>query len=239
MPEPVTVLTAQAGFDVTGMTTNNEGVTPLPVRFTGRWGNHSRLSYDNAVCWHVLLGGDTGAQAAAAAARHRLAGFASLHMTPPGWLHVTVLWAGTAETVTQDDMSRVLTTAQAKLAGTAPVTVTLQHVLYHPEAIALSVAPRSALAPVLVAAQTATREALGPDTTGGEEAGWVPHVTLCYCTAEQPTAPVIAKLGETIPPCEVTIGELSLVVQDGPEDEWNWRVVGHARLLGGMNAPGA
>ena len=34
-------------------------------------------------------------------------------------------------------------------------------------------------------------------------------------------------------PFEVTIGEMSLVVQDGPEDLWNWRVAGSARLLGG------
>jgi len=207
-------------------------VSPLPTRFTGRWDNHSRPSYEDTVCWHLLLGGNAAVQAAAAVARQRLAGFTGLHMTPPQWLHVTVLRAGTADLVTQDDMSQMLARAQARLARTAPVTVTLQRVFYHPEAIALSVSPGSALAPVLAAARTATREVLGADAGDSDRDEWVPHLTLCYSTAEQPAAPVIAELGKTLPPCEVTIGEMSLVVQDGAEDQWNWRVAGSASLLG-------
>jgi 2'-5' RNA ligase len=158
-------------------------------------------------------------------------------MTPPEWLHVTILRAGTADTMTQNDMSRMLARAQAELTRTAPVTVTLQRVFYHPEAIVLGVSPGSALAPVLAAARTATREVRGSDAAEDNE--FAPHLTLCYSTEEQPAAPVIAELGKTIPPCEVTIGELSLVVQDGPEDQWNWRVAGSARLLGGLDASGA
>jgi 2'-5' RNA ligase len=213
-------------------------MSPLPVRFTGRWGNQSRLSYDDAVCWHVLLGGDAAVRAAAATARQRLARFAGLHMTPREWLHVTVLRAGTAGTVTRGDMGRMLARAQACLAGTAPVTVTLERVLYHPEAIVLGVSPGLALAPVLAAARTATREVLGADAGDVEGSGFVPHMTLCYSTAEQPAAPVITELGRALPPCEVTIGELSLVVQEGPEDGWNWRVAGTVQLLGGTGAPG-
>jgi 2'-5' RNA ligase len=213
-------------------------VSPLPTRFTGRWDNHSRPSYEDTVCWHLLLGGNAAVQAAAAVARQRLAGFTGLHMTPPQWLHVTVLRAGTAELVTQDDMSQMLARAQAHLARTAPVTVTLQRVFYHPEAIVLSLSPGSALAPVLAAARTATREVLGADAGDSDRDEWVPHLTLCYSTAEQPAAPVIAELGKTLPPCEVTIGEMSLVVQDGAEDQWNWRVAGSARLLGVPGSPG-
>ncbi len=213
-------------------------MSPLPVRFTGRWDNPSRPSYDDAVCWHLLLGGHTAVRTAAAAAQQRLARFTGLHMTPPQWLHVTVLRAGTAGLVTQDDMSRMLARAQAELARTAPVAVTLQRVFYHPEAIALSVSPRSALAPVLSAARTATHEVLGANAGDGEEEEWLPHLTLCYSTADQPAAPVIAELGKSIPACEATIDEVSLVVQDGSEDQWNWRVTGRARLLGGQGAPG-
>jgi 2'-5' RNA ligase len=214
-------------------------MSPLPVRFTGRWDNPSRPSYEDAVCWHLLLGGDAAVQATAAVARQRLAGFAGLHMTPSEWLHVTVLRVGRADLVTQDDMSRMVARARAHLARTAPVTVTLERVFYHPEAIALSVSHGSALAPVLAAARTATREVLGADAGDIEGNEWVPHMTLCYSTAEQPAAPVIAELGKTLPPCEVTIGEMSLVVQDGPEDQWNWRVAGNARLLADPGASGA
>jgi 2'-5' RNA ligase len=159
-------------------------------------------------------------------------------MTPPEWLHVTILRAGTADQVTRDDMSSMLARAQTELAGTAPVTVTLERVFYHPEAIVLSVSPGSVLAPVFDAARTATREVLGAgagDVEGGE---FTPHMTLAYSAAEQPAGPVIAELGSTLPPCEVTIREVSLVVQDGPEAQWNWRVAGSVRLLGGLGSPG-
>ena len=63
-------------------------------------------------------------------------------MTPPQWLHVTVLRVGTGDLVTQGEMSRMLARSQAELTPTAPITVTLQRVIYHPEAIALSVSPR-------------------------------------------------------------------------------------------------
>jgi 2'-5' RNA ligase len=211
-------------------------MSPLPVRFTGRWDNPSRPSYENAVCWHLLLGGNAAVRATAETARQRLSRFTGLHMTPPQWLHVTVLRAGNADRVTEDDMSSMLATAQADLARAAPVTVTLQHVFYHPEAIALRVSPGTALAPVLAAARTATREVLGADAGDGDD--WVPHMTLCYSTTEQPAAPVIASLGKTLPACEVTVGEMSLVVQDGAEDQWNWRVAGTTRLLGAPAASG-
>jgi 2'-5' RNA ligase len=203
----------------------------LPVRFSGRWEDgRSRTSYEDAVCWHLLLGADTGVRAMAEDAQRRLARFPGLHMTPARWLHVTVLRAGTSALVTPSGMDAMLATAQAALGETAPVSVTLRRVLYHPEAVALGVSPRLALAPVLEAARAATREVLGADP--GNEEEWVPHLTLCYSTAEQPAAPVIAELGTALPSCGVVIGTLSLVVQEGPEDLWNWRVAGNVRLLG-------
>lgn len=207
-------------------------MSPLPERLTGRWDNPFRQSYDDTVCWHLLLGRDPAVQAAAAVARQRLAGLPGLHMTPPEWLHVTVQRVGTKDLVTLDDRNRMLARAQDCLAQTAPVTVTLQRVFYHPEAITLSVSPRSALSPVLEAARTATRKVLRTDPSDGEGDEWVPHLTLCYSTTEQPAAPVIDALGTTLPAYEVTITEMSLVVQDGPEDLWNWQVAGSARLLG-------
>lgn len=212
-------------------------MSPLPTRFTGRWNNPSRPSYDDAVCWHLLLGGHAAVRTAATAAQQRLARFPGLHMTPPQWLHVTVLRVGAKGLIAQDDMNRMLARAQAELARTPPVAVTLQRVFYHPEAIVLGVAPGSALAPVLAAARTATHEVLGVSVGDGEADEWLPHLTLCYSTDEQPAAPVIAELGKAIQPCEATIDEVSLVVQDGSEEQWNWRVAGSARLLGGQSAP--
>jgi 2'-5' RNA ligase len=119
----------------------------------------------------------------------------------------------------------MITRAQAALARTPPVTVTLRRLLYHPEAIALSVSPASALAPILAAAHAATRGVPGADAAEDDrEEEWAPHLTLCYSTTEQPAAPVIAALGKTLSAREVTIREMSLVVQQGPEPLWNWRI---------------
>ena len=77
-------------------------MSPLPAQFTDRWGGHpARPSYEDSVCWHLLLGGHAGVQAAAADAQQRLARFSGLHMTPRRWLHVTVLRAGPADRVSR------------------------------------------------------------------------------------------------------------------------------------------
>jgi hypothetical protein len=100
-----------------------------------------------------------------------------------------------------------------------------------PEGIALAVSPASALSPVLAAAQAATCAATGTCGSAGDEASALPpHLTVCYSTGEQPAAPVIAELGKAIPACKVTIDRLSLVVQNGPEQVWDWRVAGTALL---------
>jgi hypothetical protein len=101
-------------------------------------------------------------------------------------------------------------------------------------AIALAISPASALSPVLAAAQAATREVTG--TSGSAEASALPpHLTVCYSTGDRPAAPVIAEFGKAIPACEVTIDRLSLVVQNGPEQLWDWRVAGTAPLGGDGN----
>jgi 2'-5' RNA ligase len=214
-------------------------MSPLPVQFTDRWGGRrGGLSYEDGVCWHLLLGSHPGVRAVVAGAQQRLARFGGMHMTPARWLHVTVLLAGPAAAITRDDMDEMLARARAALAGTPPVTVTLGRVLYYPEGIALGISPASALSPVLAAAQAATRVVTG--TSGSTEdlaSAWIPHLTVCYSTGEQPAAPVIAELGKAIPGCEVTIDQLSLVVQNGPEQLWDWRVAGTARL-GGNSSPG-
>ena len=214
-------------------------MSPLPAQFTDRWGDRREgLSYEDSVCWHLLLGSDARVRTAAADAQRRLARFGGMHMTPVRWLHVTVLLAGPAAAITRDDIGEMLARARAHLAGTTPVTVTLGRFLYSREGIALAVSPASALSPVLAAARAATREVTGTSGSAGDVASaLMPHLTICYSTGEQAAAPVIAELGKAIPRCEVTIDRLSLVVQNGAEQLWDWQVAGTARL-GGRNGLG-
>jgi 2'-5' RNA ligase len=209
-------------------------MSPLPAQFTSRWdGQRDKPSYEDSVCWHILLGADPGVRAVVTEARQRLAPFGGFHMTPERWLHITVLLAGPAADITPGQRGIMLASAGNALSGTAPVTVTLDRVFYHPEAIALGVSPASALTPLLGAAQAATREATGK-TGGTDDPGtaWTPHLTICYSTGKQPAAPVIAALGKRLPACEVTIRRLTLVVQNGAEDLWDWHIAGTIDLPG-------
>ena len=213
-------------------------MSPLPREFVNHWRERpGEQSFEDALVWHVLLGEQAAVRTVAAGARQRLAGFGSLHWTPLRWLHLTVQLAGPAAGIGQDVRQEMVARASARLATTAPVTVTFSQVYYHPEAIVLVASPAGALTPVLEAAQAATREVTGardvPGRPGGDSA-WVPHLTLCYSTGEQSAAPVIAALGTTLPPCQVTIDRLSLVLQNGPEQLWDWQRVGDAHLLGGQ-----
>jgi hypothetical protein len=95
----------------------------------------------------------------------------------------------------------------------------------------LGVQPDGALGPVMHAARTATQTVLGRDgiTTSGSGA-WIPHMTLCYSTAQQAAKPLIDAVGLKMPDCDVTIKALTLVTQWGPERDWNWEPFGTATL---------
>ncbi|MBO0777123.1 MAG: 2'-5' RNA ligase family protein [Actinobacteria bacterium] len=209
-------------------------MSPLPAKFTSRWGGQREApSYADSVCWHILLGADPGVRAVVAEARQRLAPFGGFHMTPERWLHVTVLLAGPAADITPGQRSTMLARAGNALSGIAPVTVTLGRVFYHQQAIALGVSPAGALAPLLRAAQAATREVTGKGGAADDlGTAWIPHLTICYSTGEQPAAPVITALGTRLPAREVTISRLTLVVQNGAEDLWDWRIAGSVDLPG-------
>lgn len=207
-------------------------MTPLPDQFADRWSparERSRLSYQDAVCWHILLGADPGLRAVAEQTQQRLARTGNWHPTPARWLHVTVLRVGAAPDIPPGIRAVMIEKTRAALSGTVPPPVTVERVLYHPEAIALKVSRPAALAPLRDAVTAVTSEVTGTTPEPGETT-WTPHLTLAYSTGTQPAGPVIAEIGKTVPPCTVTVRRLSLVVQNGPENQWDWTVEGSVEL---------
>src|SRR5260370_262387 len=84
-------------------------MSPVPAQFTDRWGDRrTGASYQDCVCWHLLLGTHPAVRAAAAGAQQRLARFGGMYMTPARWLHVTVLRAGPAATITPHAMEHII-----------------------------------------------------------------------------------------------------------------------------------
>ena len=200
-------------------------MTTLPAQMINRWHDRAEPGPDEgALYWHMLMQDHPQVIDLARDAQQRLAAFPGLHMTPLERLHMTALHAGSAEQFSPDQLQHMIKTAAARLARTPAVTVTVGGFLYHPEAIMLAVKPRRALASIHDAAQAASRAVTdyhNPD----DSARWIPHITICYSTAEQAMAPIIAALGPQPRECQVQISTVSLVIQHGPERLWKWRTV--------------
>jgi hypothetical protein len=94
----------------------------------------------------------------------------------------------------------------------------------------LAVKPKRALASIHDAVQAATRAVTRGHDPDADSPPWIPHITLCYSTAEQAMALIIAALGPQPPECQIHISTVSLVIQHRPERLWDWRTVGTVYL---------
>jgi 2'-5' RNA ligase len=200
-------------------------MSPLPTQMIDRWEKRAEPKPgEGTIYWHILFQEQPQVRQLAQYAQTRLAHFSGLHMTPAKWLHMTTLIVGSTEQIPDGDIPKLTDEASRTLSEVPPITVSLGRVLYHPEAIMLGVVPEDALGPVFTALKSATKIVTGQ---GGlnEPTSWTPHITLCYSTSRQPAEPLIAALGRELPPCDITVDSVSLVIQDGPERLWHWSPV--------------
>jgi 2'-5' RNA ligase len=203
----------------------------LPQQMTDRWQDRPEPGPgQGTVYWHMLMRDHPEVADLASQARQRLSGFTGLHFTPLERLHMTTLMAGPAEEFSAGQLQQMIRTAGRLLADTPPVTVTLGRIGYHPEAIVLPVTPTAALTAIHETARTATARARGGSRQDGQPLDWAPHVTICYSTASQPAAPIIEALGLQLPSRGIQVSALSLVIQRGPERDWDWTTIGTIRL---------
>ena len=73
-------------------------VSPLPERLTGRWDNPFRQSYDDAVCWHLLLGGESPVLAAARTVTREVLGTDDRDGEEDEWApHLTLCYSTTGQ----------------------------------------------------------------------------------------------------------------------------------------------
>jgi 2'-5' RNA ligase len=207
-------------------------MSPFPEELINRWYSRpENIPGEGTAYWHILLGENCPLRTTIKAAQEQLSVFPGLHMTPLHRLHITTLIAGSADDIGNNGMAEMLTKSNSLLANVPPISITLDQLVFHPEAIALLVRPRAALIPILeaaIAATSAVRRGQGPRADFVK--AWIPHVTLCYSTARQPTEPIISALGTQLPGVTVIVEALSLVIQRGAERLWDWHHVGAARL---------
>jgi len=206
-------------------------MTALPVEMIDRWQHRADPAPgEGNVYWHMPMHHYPQVIDLARVARQRLAQFGGLHMTPLDRLHMTTMVAGPSASFSGDQLARMATTATDLLSTMPPVAVTLGRIFYHPEAIMLGASPAKALVPIRNAALAAARLVTGRDNFPDDPEPWVPHITICYSTAHQPAAPLVAALGQSLPRCQVRISALSLIVQNGPERHWDWSTIATIRL---------
>lgn len=206
-------------------------MTTLPAQMIDRWHNRAEPQPgEGAVYWHMLMKDHPQVVNLARDAQQRLSRFPGLHMTPLERLHMTALLAGPSDQFSQDQLRQMIKVASAMLADTPAITVTVGGILYHPEAILLAVKPRRALTPIHNVVKAATRAVAGDHNPDDTSAHWIPHVTVCYSTADQAMAPIAAALGSQPGECQVHIESVNLVIQHGPERLWDWRTVGAVHL---------
>jgi 2'-5' RNA ligase len=206
-------------------------MTTLPAQMTDRWHDREEPGPDEGdLYWHMLMKDHPQVVDLARDAQQRLTQFPGLHMTPLERLHMTAMIAGPADHFSQGQLQQMIKIASARLADTPAITVTVGGILYHPEAIMLAVKPKRALASIHDAVQAATRAVTRGHVPDGDSAAWIPHITVCYSTAEQAMAPISAALGPQTRECQIQISTVSLVIQHGPERLWDWRTVGAVYL---------
>ena len=203
----------------------------LPDEMIDRWQHRvDQAPGEGRVYWHMLVGHHPQVVDLARSAQQRLARFSGLHMTPLKWLHMTAHIAGPADEITSQQMDQMVETASRLLARTPPITVTLGKILYHPQAIMLAAEGADALIPVRDAVRSATHEVSGNHGRPGNQSPWTPHITICYSTSSQPAEPIISALGHELPSCELQINAISLVIQHGPERQWDWHPMATTRI---------
>lgn len=196
-------------------------MSPLPVQMEDHWSPHIGADPGRArIMWLMSVGDHPRVAELARLGQQRLKRLGGLDLVPRQWLHVTTLVAGFADEISRDQVDAMTDHARRLLARTAPITVTLGRILYHPRAIMLDAGPAENLEPVLRAVQEATRVASGRDGELYSEP-WIPHITLAYSNATGPAGPVIQALGRELPRQQTAIASVSLVSQT-PEQMWTW-----------------
>jgi 2'-5' RNA ligase len=205
-------------------------VRPPPTRMRDRWAGRPELPAGTAaVYWHVLLGDDPAVRAAAADVHHAVHDVAVLHRTPPEWLHMTLFLADVTDGVDHARLAEATSDVADGLRGLPPVEASVGRVRCIPEAIMLVVEPVSPLRELRERVRTSSGRAF-PGLRVPPTGTWIPHVTVAYSTADQPTAPIIDRLGDRAPTRRFTIDSVSLVVQSGPERSWIWEPAARVRL---------
>jgi hypothetical protein len=149
----------------------------------------------------------------------RMAHFPGLDPIPVRWLHLTTQGLGFTDEVSEEVVSAVVEGVRTRLADIAPIRLHVGPAVVDPEVVRLRVAPADALTPV----RSAIREAITTVTGSVDEPeGWNPHISVAYSNAEGPMAPITTVLADELPPVQVTVSDVQLILLGRDEHCYTW-----------------
>jgi 2'-5' RNA ligase superfamily len=135
--------------------------------------------------------------------------------------HLTTQGVGFVDEVPDDEVTVVADTVRKLLADAEPVRVRMGPAVIDPEVVRLRVNPVDALVPVRRAIRTAITQVRGTDRLM-EDDTWNPHVSVAYSNTDGPMAPLAAAITEGLPPVNVRINEVQLIVLGRDEYCYTW-----------------
>ncbi len=204
---------------------------PLPAQLTSHWRQRpGRLPGRELYHWHLLFHDQPEFRQLVATAQASLADRPEVDVVPVRWLHLTTLIVGFADEVPLAQVSAMAHETSHRLASIAPIPIRLGFLYYDPEAVVLPVESFGALDPVREALVSAAAAAGCPVHSDTDP--WLPHISIAYSNTAAPAAPVMAALGRSLPPIEISIRSASLVAQTQVGRSWQWRPIAEVRLRG-------
>lgn len=173
--------------------------------------------------FHVTFEDQPAVQELAAETRQRLAGLDGLDLVPGRWLHLTTQGVGFTDEVSDADLAAITSAARARLAGLAPVGVTLASPRVASEGIACWLGPDGALTPARDALREAIGDVWGPERVP-ESQEWSPHVSIAYASADGPGEAFEAVL-EGLGGASVTVRAMDLIRLGRDQRVYEWETV--------------
>jgi 2'-5' RNA ligase superfamily len=171
--------------------------------------------------WHVTFCDQPAVRDLAGRARDLLREVPGLDLIPEPWLHLTTQDVGFSDAVSVADLAAITAAARSRLAAVPPAAVTIGPARVLSEGIGCDAHPAAALHPVRDAVRAAIGEVRGPARVPGE-AGWWPHVSLAYASADGPADPAEAALAGFTTAAAITVAEIQLILLGRDERLYQW-----------------
>ena len=183
--------------------------------------------------WHVTFRGQAAVRDLAERARDLLRDVPGLDLVPDPWLHLTMQDVGFSDEVSAGDLAAITAAARSRLAAVPPAAVTIGPARVLGEGITCDAHPAAALSPARDAVRSAIGDVWGPARVPGQ-AGWWPHVSLAYASADGPAAPAEAALAGFGAAAALTVTEIQLIVLGRDEHVYEWETRATVRLGAGQ-----